>query len=426
MAMISPPRATVSRKSIYVMVILFVVGWVTFSFSLADFGRYSVTLLYLAALPFCFRISSRSVVLLILPLLSTVLAALVAYFDGFPITPILSQGALQLLAIAFGAGVAAIDWRQNFVVLTRVMVIIGVPLVAFGGYQMIARANHLRFAYLPITNQQVYATGGLQRGWWIQNYARASSLFAEPSEFGYYCLWLLVLGVSLEKGALRYSALVLAFSGILFSQSLGAVLGVGMLLLVYFVTHPLNLKVLRQSVALVLLSGVALLVIPPMMPDSFARFSKRIQQALTLDERADSGRVDHLPACWAIIQESPIWGHGLASIASTENHDIDSTTVAYAMLLMERGAIGTALLLAPWIYIAIQSLLLPQGDKARTPIVLLTTLQIFAFCTSSVISFLPYWLSLGMTASLLLRTDVLPSRYEFSRRRRERIEEVFG
>ena len=200
------------------LVLLFVAGWVTYSFSLVDFGRYSLPLIYVAALPFCMNMSSRSCVLLIMPFLSSVVAVVVAGLDGVPTGPVLSQGALQLLAILFAAGVAAIDWRKHLLVLVKAMVFVGIPLVTFGGYQMIARAAHLRFAYLPVTNQQLYATGGLQRGWGIPNYARASSFFAEPSEFGYYCLWLLVFGIYLETGFFRYAALILAFTGILFSN----------------------------------------------------------------------------------------------------------------------------------------------------------------------------------------------------------------
>ena len=179
-----------------------------------------------------------------------------------------------------------------------------------------------------------------------------------------------------------------------------------MLFLVYLMTHSPSTRMIRQGAALVLVSALALAVVPPLMPEAFSRFSDRIQQAFTLDQRADSGRVDHLPACWTIIKDAPLWGHGLASIASTEINDIDSTTVAYAMLLMERGVIGTVFLIAPWIYIGIQSWLLPRHDTSRTCILLLTALQLYTFWTSSIVPFLPFWLSLGVTSSLLLRPDV--------------------
>jgi hypothetical protein len=290
------------------------------------------------------------------------------------------------------------------------MVITAVPVVAYGGYQMIARAAHLPFAFLRVTNQQQYAIGGLQRGWEKAEFTRASSFFVEPASFGYFCLWLLVMGLSLEKSRLRYAALLLAFSGILFSQSLSAVLGVGILLLVYFFTHPISFGVIRQVVILVLVSGLALVIVPPLMPRAFARFSDRVQQALSLDERADSGRVDHLPACWAIFKDAPIWGHGLSSLASAELNGSDITSVTYALLLMERGVVGSILFFAPWVYIGARSCLRSSTDASRTPALLLSALNLYNFSTSSILYSLPFWLSLGITASLILNTHMQPKR----------------
>jgi hypothetical protein len=399
-----------SKIGYYLLFILFLAGWVTEGYSLVDVGRYSILLLYVAALPFCIRMSSRSIVFLALPILSAFFGILVALLEGFNRTSILSQSALQVLAIVFAAGVASIDWRRSFDTFAKAMVIVGVPVVAYGGYQMIARAAHLPFAYLPVTNQQAYADGGLQRGWEKAEYARASSFFVEPAGFGYFCLWLFVLGLSLERGRLRYAALALACSGILFSQSLSAVLGVGVLLLAYFFTHPISLRVVRQAAILVLVFGVAIMLVPPLMPEAFAHFSERIQQALALDERADSGRVDHLPACWEIFKDAPVWGHGLSSLASAEVNGNDVTTVTYALLLMERGVVGTSLFLAPWVYIGVRSCLRPAADSCRTPALLLSALNLYAFWTCSILYLLPFWLSLGITASLMLHTHATPNR----------------
>jgi hypothetical protein len=294
---------------------------------------------------------------------------------------------------------------------TKILVGIGIPIVVYGGYQMVARAIYLPFAYLPVTNQQAYAFGGLQRGWDKQGFTRASSLFVEPSDFGYFCLWLFVAGLATAKGSLRNLALALAFGGILFSQSLSAALGAGALLLVYFFTNRVNVKLIGQIVVLLVGLAVMMAMLQPLLPEAFSRFSDRIEQALSLDERADSGRVDHLPACWEIFKEAPIWGRGLSTLGTSGDAASDLTSVTYALLLMERGLVGAAFFFAPWIVIGTCAYRLPRTDPARTPALLLTALQLYSFATFSLAYFPPFWLSLGITASLVLRTHLSPKRF---------------
>lgn len=407
-------EATTNSRWISSCVLLFLAGWITYGLSLFDIGHYSIPLLYLAALPFCLRSSSRSFTFLILPIASSFFSIIVATLAGSDRAHVISQGVLQTLAILFAAGVASIDWPRHFSTFAKMIVALSVPLVAYGGYQMIARAAHLPFAYLRVTNQQEYATGGLQRGWDIPHYTRASSLFVEPSNFGYFCLWPIALGLSMTKGIWRHAALALAFAGILFSQSLSAALGAAIILLAYFITNPVSLKVIRQVALTCVLLALAAAAIEPLMPEAFARFSERIQQAVSLDQRADSGRVDHLPACWAIFKDSPIWGHGLSSLSAAGDNGNDATTVLYALVLMERGLVGTVFFFAPWFYIAIRAYRLPQSDPIRNPALLLTILHLYSFFAFSLAYFLPFWFSLGLTASLVLKTHLRPTRLAFA------------
>jgi hypothetical protein len=384
---------------------IFILGWITQQFALLNVGRYSIILIYLAALPFCARVTQRSLTFLLLPLISTFLAAMIGYFQASGSrTAIVSQGALQMLAIFFAAGVAAIDWRTYFLSFTKAFVVMSVPIVAFGGYQMIARAKHLPYAFLPVTNQQEYAEGGLQRGWEKDHFTRASATFVEPSEFGYFSLWLLLLGLSASKGRWRLWALGLALCGVLFSQSLSAALGAAVLLLAYLVVNPINFNALRQIAIVAVVAVMAIFSIAPLMPEAFDAFSKRIDEAVTLDSRADSGRVDHLPANWRSFMEEPVWGHGLGSASSAESSGIDVTTFTYFLLLIERGTVGTILFLAPWIWLAWRSVKLPATDVMRTPCVLMSALNFYIFASSSMAYTLMYWLALGICAACVLRT----------------------
>lgn len=383
------------------LLVLYAVGWVTYTFSLYDVGRYSIAFLYLAVLPFCLRMSLRSICYLAFPLASTISAVLVGVFEGGN-SRIASNAAQQALAIAFAAGVAAIDWRRYIDLLAKVLAVVAVPIVAYGGYQMIARVGHFPYAFLPVTNQQEYAFGAMQRGWEKSEFTRASSLFVEPSEFGYFCLWLAVLGISAKSARWRFASFALAAAGTLFSQSLSAVLGVAFLLLVYMFTHRLSTSQIRQLVLVLIISAIALLAIPQLLPDAFNRFSTRIEQALTFDQRADSDRVNHIPQNWKTFLEAPVWGHGLANVAIDD--DQNGTTITYSLLLMERGAVGTVLFLVPWVVIGWRSWRLPADDPGRTLAISLTVLNLYCFSTFATMYYLPFWFSLGVTASLALNT----------------------
>jgi hypothetical protein len=383
---------------------VFVLGWASIGYTVFDVGKYSILLIYIAAIPFCTWITVRSFSFVMLPLVSTIFSVTVGMLQHVPTMSIISQAALQLLSILFAAGVASLDWRKHLLTLTKAMVVVAVPIVLYGIYQLIARPTHRAYAFLPVTNQQAYADGGLQRGWGKDPFYRASSFFVEPSDYGYYCLWLLVLGLSASKGRWRYCAIGLALAGILSAQSLSGVLGVGLVLLVYVVSNPISVRVVRQIAIVGLFCILAVFAVQPLVPQAFAKFSLRIEQALSLNSEADSGRVDHLPACWAIISDAPVWGHGIASINSADQNGTDVTSISYALLLMERGAVGTIFFLAPWLLIGVRSRLMPAADTFRTPAILLTGLHLYCFSTFSLAYFLPFWLSLGITASLVLGT----------------------
>jgi hypothetical protein len=383
---------------------LFMLGWITVGFTVYDVGKYSILLLYIAAVPFFKWISPRSFSFLILPSVSTFFSIFVGLLKHVAVMSIVSQAALQVLAILFGAGVAAIDWRKYLFTLTKIMVIISAPLVLYGCYQVVMRPIHGLYAFLPVTNQQAYAIGGLQRGWGKDPFTRASSVFVEPSDYGYYCLWLLVLGLSASKGVWRYWAIGLSFVGILASQSLTGGLGVAVVLLTYLAINPISMQTIRQIAIAVVFCTMSVFAVQPLMPRAFAKFTDRIEQALTLDEEADSGRVDHIPACWEIFKDAPIWGHGLASFNSADANGIDVTTMTYALLLMERGSVGTFLFLVPWIMVGARSYMMAATDAFRTPALLLTALNLYTFATSSIVYFLPFWLSLAISASLAIKT----------------------
>jgi hypothetical protein len=396
---------TVSSKTIlYLLLLLFVLGWSTQSLTLFDIGRYSFPLILFVGLPFCVLITYRSLSFLALPIVSSVFAVAVGLIGGVGESHVLSQAVLQTLAIAFAAGIAAINWHQHRNSLEQVIVGMGVPIVFYGCYQMVARVAHLPGAFLPVTNQQYYVEGGLQRDWDKAEATRASSIFSEPSELGYYCLWLLVIGLSTESKKLRILSISLAAIGILVSQSLSAILGAAVICLAYFMVQGISRQIVRQIVLLaVVFAGVAV-GFKSLAPDAYDHFSERIVEAASFDDRADSGRVDHLPACMELIRLSPVWGYGISGMAGAGTDGADVTTINYIMVWLERGTIGALLFFIPWFTLTVRAWLLPRNAGGRTFAFLLLVMTLYSFTSFSLTYFLPFWLAFGVSASLVLHT----------------------
>jgi hypothetical protein len=395
-----------SKAILFVLLLLFVLGWSSQSLALFDIGRYSFPLILFVGLPFVLLITYRSLSFMVLPITSSIFAIAVGFLQGVEASHVLSQAMLQTLAITFAAGIAAINWHQHRNSLERVIVWMGIPIVGYGCYQMLARVAHLPGAFLPVTNQQYYVEGGLQRDWDKAEVTRASSVFSEPSELGYYCLWLLVIGLSTKNKKIRLLSTSFAAIGIIVSQSLSAVLGALIICLAYFMVQGISRQIVRHIILLAVVSAGVALSFKSLAPTAFDRFSERIVEAASFDGRADSGRVDHLPACIELIKASPVWGYGLSGMAAAGRDGADVTTVNYVMVWLERGTIGALLFFIPWFTLAIRAYFLPRNTGGRTLSFLLLVMTLYSFTSFSITYFLPFWLAFGVSASLVLHTHV--------------------
>lgn len=387
--------------SVPVILTIFVLGWASQGFTLFDIGRYSFPLILFASIPFCLKWKSEHAGFLTLPILSSVFTLLVAVLLEVQFSHIFSQAVLQVLAIIFAGGAASIDWRKHLKALTTIVAAVGVPIVVYGGYQMVARYAHLPLAFLPITNKQYYIDGGLQRDWDKDGVTRASSVFSEPSELGFFCLWLLALGLAHKSGRLRMVCLGLGIAGILFSQSLSAVLGGVVLFAVYLLSHPFNKQMVRQIGIGLFAAAAAIALMKPLVPEAYDRLSERVTLAAKFDERADSGRVDHLPAIEKTIEDSLLWGHGISSLAAATSSGSDATTINYAMVLMERGAIGAVLFFIPWFTYTVRAWRMPVDYPGRSIALLIMVATLYSYCSFSLTYFLPFWLAFAIAASIV-------------------------
>jgi hypothetical protein len=404
-------RTASQDKTVFILLIILILGWATQPLTLFDIGRYSFPLILFAGLPFCIRMTYRSLSCLTLIVASSIFAVMVGVIRGIQLTHMLSQGTLQILAITFAAGVAAINWHKYMPSLERAIVFLGIPIVTYGVYQMAARLLHLPGAFLPVTNKQYYAEGGLQLGWEKSEITRASSVFSEPSELGYYGLWLLVIGLSSENKKIRILALSSAAAGLLAAQSLGAILGAFVIFTAYCVAQGVSRHLIRQLFLTALVFGGSLAALNAFAPEAYEQFSQRIGFAASFDERADSGRVDHLPACIELFKGSPVWGYGISALNAAGSTGSDITTIGYMLVLMERGIVGAVLFFFPWFFLAFRAWLLPRNASGRMFALLVMVLTICAFFDFAITYFLPFWLAYGVAASLVLQTHA-PTREE--------------
>jgi hypothetical protein len=383
-------------------------SWLTIDYTIYDVGTRSITFMMLAGAGFGLLRFTRTATWLIAPLLSTAVALAVAltYQSGPRVwTHLLSQ----LLALVVGAGAAGFDWERHIKVLHRIMLFLAIPVLLYAAYQSVARAVGLPFAYLPVTNQQVGCT--YQRGYGEAPTTRASSFFAEPSDLGYFSLWLLCIGLSSAKGLMQRAALLCALAGLVLSQSLGGIIGAGLLFVVYVVKKRRVVHAVQALIAgLIVFSAASL-----WLSAGLHSVVTRVTAAARLDLSADSGRVSMIPELAAVAAEAPLLGHGLSSTANLP-HGVGA--VGYLALGIERGLVGTLLFLLPFVW-AFGVLLLSTARAESTAMdtaLFLAILNLYSFTTFAVLYFLPFWLALGMTLWAARRVLLVRRRHRETKR----------
>jgi O-antigen ligase len=132
-----------------------------------------------------------------------------------------------------------------------------------------------------------------------------------------------------------------------------------------------------------------------MFPDEMAPFRRRVQLALSLDESADSNRIQRIPHNLKVISERPWLGHGLGT-----NHEVEPYGIAigYMLLLIERGIIGTLLFLLPCLWaLYVLGWRGERGNWYDNVALLLLVCELYCLSTFAMIYFPPYWFALGIT-----------------------------
>ncbi len=393
---------------------LLLLGWVTYSFALFNVGRFSITIMLLTSLLMCLH-GLKSPRLLTFSTLSLLLSGLIAWLVSFflygevekPLTHLIQY----LLVIGVFISMRTLQWEEVFPRFRKLLFWLAALVLIYGAYQFFARSHNLPFAYLPITNLQLGADEGFQRG--ISNVAlgagiftRVSSFFAEPSDLGRFMLWVFAVGYACERGRLRTLLVGLGITGILVSQSMGGV--VGGVFLVGVIT--LLKRDLRRAAMFVVVGSLALVAVAYFIPQSLETLANRAETIASggSERLLQRGRFADMGDNLRLFMEAPLLGHGLASVKIVAPDNVVAS--AWELLLIERGLLGTILFMAPFFVIFLKLGLThkSQGSLGKTALVLLIV-EMYSFATFSSVFFPVTYLALGLAVYAVATSPSSPT-----------------
>lgn len=328
-------------------------GWVTYSYALLDIGRYSLTVLFVVSL-WMAASSITAKRFLTFPMLLLVLSCVLAVVKSLLTYPEMEKTFTHLIrnGVAIGVliSVQSVDLGKIYPRFKRDLMWIGLAVFLYGIYQYIARRHGWPLAFLPITNQQLGADMGLQRGasnldMGVGKFTRVSSFFPEPSDLGRFMLWVFGVGLAADRGRRRWVMMVTGLGGVLISQSLGAVVGV------FFVLSVLMLVRfdLRKSLVILLVLAIVIPIVLYLLPGVGEMLGYRLGRLLVDRETylAQQSRFAHVDQNLEVFLEAPFFGHGIASLKKIIPYNVIGNS--WNMLLIERGLVGSLLFFAPFI-----------------------------------------------------------------------------
>lgn len=381
---------------------MFLAGWATYGFSLFDVGRFSITLLLLASLALAlsgFRLSRTALAAFACLLFSCLLAWFIALAKYPELEKTFTHLAQCMVAIGVMTGAASINWEKELPRLRAALLFTAIVVLAYGFYQIAARRLLLPGAFLPITNLQLATDEGLQRGFSHASlgapmFTRVSSFFPEPSDLGRFMLWVFAFGYACRRGKLKFLLMGTGVAGIILSQSMGGLVG-----LAFLVSLTILLKRdFRGFVLAIVFFGGAVAGFSHFWPEETEQVKTRAETIAVMPEThlAQTGRFAYVGDHFALFQESPILGYGLASIKKVT--DPSSVVVNACMFqLLERGIVGSILFFGPFLWCFVYlSRLGSKRDEITNTALLILIVEIFCFSTFAMVYFPPIYLALGL------------------------------
>lgn len=225
-------------------IFIFFIAWLTYGISFFQMGHYYINLLIFSELLFTYLLFSRSPslgILFFIIFYSTLVSAFIN-----PGEKTISHFTQQILVLTMAFGVSRLYWKLDIEWFRKFFLVILIFTVIYAIYQYFARIYNWPWAYLPVTNDSYLGDEGFQRGY-SRHMARASSFFIEPSDFGRFLLWGIAIGLSSKKRIEKTLFISVSMIGLMVCQSLGAFIGLVIMLTVYFIINFANLKKLFMT-----------------------------------------------------------------------------------------------------------------------------------------------------------------------------------
>ena len=403
------PRA---RRAQSFILVLFLVGWVTYQFSLFDVGRFSITLLLLVsclltARALCSRCLFSACSLSLF--MSGFLAWTVAFLSYAELEKTFTHLIQYSLALGVMVGAQSLDWRRLFPRFRKYLLWIAAIVLAYGCYQYVARQQGLPFAFLPVTNQQLSLKeeqGGLQRGAKLAmtdrvERARVSSFFIEPGHMATFMLWVFAVGYGCMKSRTGTLLMLVGSMGALLSQSMFAPIGLLVLPIVMTILRIDFRRIdLRRGAKLLFLAAVVVVTLFAFFAPVFDTLGSRARLIVTEREQylVQRQRWASVEDNFRIFLEAPFLGHGMASIKKVAPENVMGSAIPAH--LIEHGLIGTFLYFAPFFWaVAKLSLSRCRNDEVANVALAMLIVAILSFGRNYHVFFAPVYLSLGFALS---------------------------
>jgi len=398
---------------------LFLIGWVTYTFSLFNVGRFSITLMLLFSV-----VMTIYALIHTRPLISTasaclLLSGMIAFMVAFVSYESVDRTFTHLVQCYLGVGVLmgaeAIDWRPILPRFRKILFWVAIVVLTYGFYQYIARLRGLPFAFLPMTNLQLGVDEGFQRGItasmrWGGPFLRVSSLFPEPGDFGRFMLWVFAVGYGSMHGRTHWLMICMGLVGILLSQSLGAIVGI-----IFIVVVITALKRNFGRLFLFLFLGTVLVLI---MIHFFPQVIREVGiRTVSITDERYSGRFSSIADNFNIILEAPFFGHGIASMEKVAPYNVIGGVLE--LQLIERGVLGALLFFGPFLlaFIGLASLSSSRDEVSNIALMILI-IEIYSFAWKPQIYFPTLYLALGFALSQISGKKRIIAQHAQMRQRR--------
>ena len=405
-----------SRAQSFIL-LLFLVGWVSYQFTLFNVGRFSITLLLLVSSLLTIRaLFSRC--LFSVYSLSLFMSGFIAWAVAFLSYSELEKTCTHLiqysLALGVMVGAQSLDWKHIFPRFRKYLLWIAAIVLAYGCYQYVARQQGLPFDFLPVTNQQLSlkeVEGGLQRGAKLAmtdrvGLARVSSFFIEPGVMAMFMIWVLAVGYGSRRDRTGSLLMLIGSAGALLSQSMGGLIGllalpVIMTILRLDLPRRMDLLRVRRGAKLLFLGAVVVVTLFVFFSPVLDILGSRAKLIVTKREQhlQQRQRWASVEDSFRIFLEAPFLGHGMASIEKVVPVGIFMGNAIPAHLI-EHGLIGTFLYFMPFFWATAKlAMSRPREDEMSNVALAMLIVVILFFGRNYHLFFAPVYLTLGFALS---------------------------